>query len=78
MSNRRTFLHNLGLGAGLSALTPTLLSATPAGNSSARPAPKLRVAIMGLGSYGTRVAAVPYTHLDVYKRQSDWRPKEHR
>lgn len=56
MSNRRTFLHNLGLGAGLSALAPTLLSATPAEISSARPAQKLRVAIMGLGSYGTRVA----------------------
>lgn len=56
MSTRRTFLHNLGVGAGLSALAPTLLAATPPEISSTRPAQKLRVAIMGLGSYGTRVA----------------------
>lgn len=56
MNSRRTFLHNLSLGAGLSALTPSLLEATPSENDPAQPARKLRVALMGLGSYADRVA----------------------
>ena len=56
MSTRRTFLHTLGVGAGLSALAPTLLSAAPLDISASRPAKKLRVALMGLGSYANRVA----------------------
>ncbi|GHB73982.1 Gfo/Idh/MocA family protein [Persicitalea jodogahamensis] len=56
MTSRRDFLQKITLSTGLASLAPTLLSATPATNSAQQPARKLRVAIMGLGSYGTRVA----------------------
>lgn len=57
MSTRRTFLHHLGLGAGLSALTPTLVSADFYQTPPPPSVRKLRVALMGLGSYANRVAA---------------------
>jgi len=56
MTSRRNFLQKITLGGGLASLAPTLLSATPAANAHQKPARKLRVAIMGLGSYGNRVA----------------------
>ncbi|TDB65797.1 Gfo/Idh/MocA family protein [Arundinibacter roseus] len=56
MSTRRDFLQNMGLGIGFASLAPTLLQTTQAAGISQNPAPKLRVALMGLGSYATRVA----------------------
>jgi predicted dehydrogenase len=57
MSTRRDFLQNIGLGVGFTALANTLITPADASPFSAKkPTQKLRVAIMGLGSYGTRVA----------------------
>lgn len=57
MNTRRDFLHKMGLGVGFATLSTNLLAATEGQNNAInKPARKLRVAIMGLGSYGTRVA----------------------
>ncbi len=56
-ATRRNFLQKVSLGAGFAALSPILFpSARATAQSGGKPARKLRVAIMGLGSYGTRVA----------------------
>ena len=54
MSSRRHFLKNITAAAIAVPLSSELISATTACNPA--DAPVLRVAIMGLGSYGTRVA----------------------
>lgn len=58
MSTRRDFLQNLTLGVGFTAMAQSLISPATASpiHSKGKAARKLRVAIMGLGSYGTRVA----------------------
>ncbi len=59
MSTRRDFLQNLSLGVGFTALANSILTpatASPLGDTPIKADRKLRVAIMGLGSYGTRVA----------------------
>lgn len=56
MRTRREFLQKIGTTALALPLIPSLAHASPAATLAPYQGPQLRVAIMGLGSYGTRVA----------------------